>query len=239
MDFSSGDLDELGILYASCLESVGIGTAFIPMEEDFLVLVDTQLKPSSAASHFANTDSLVITDETVYFAVSMATFDQGFTKSRERGAELIEKINYSEDVWYDFIETHYAWINYPPAIFTGYGDVLTKPTQSTVEALFQSAVNDYIKTDLSVVIERTRSTGDSNKLGLAYVRAGQYANAKSEFSKAVAKGSVSAMNNLGNVYMIEKDYDSAEKQYRQVLAIDPENKAALNGIENIRSILDE
>ncbi|MBP5601404.1 MAG: hypothetical protein J6X78_01635 [Treponema sp.] len=239
MDFSSGDYDELGILYASCLESVGIGTAFIPMEDDFLVLVDTTLKPTSAASHFANTDSLVITDETVYFAVSMATFDQGFTKSRERGAELIEMINNEEDAWYDFIETHYAWINYPPAIFTGYGDVLTRPTQSTVEALFQSAVNDYIKSDLSVVINRTRNTGDSNKLGLAYVRAGQYENAKSEFSKAAAKGSVSAMNNLGNVYMIEKDYVSAEKQYRQVLSIEPENKAALNGIENIRSILDE
>jgi tetratricopeptide (TPR) repeat protein len=239
MDFSSGDYDELGILYASCLESVGIGTAFIPMDEDFLILVDTQLKPSSAASHFANTDNLVITDDTVYFALSMAAFEQGFTKSRQRGAECIAQINSSEDVYYDFIETHLAWENYPPAIYTGYGDVLSRPTQSAVEALFKAAVDDYINSDLSVVIENARKTGDSNKLGLAYVRAGQYSNAKNEFSKAAAKGNVSAMNNLGNVYMIEKNYTAAEKQYRQILALEPDNKAAQKGLENVRSVLDD
>lgn len=239
MDFSSGDLDELGILYASCLESVGIGTAFIPMEDDFIVLVDTQLKPSSAASHFADTDSLVITDETVYFALSMAAFESGFTKSRNQGSRCIAQINNSDEVYYDFIETHLAWENYPPAIYTGYGDVLKRPSQSSVETLFKNAVTDYINSDLSVVIENARQTGDSNKLGLAYVRAGQYSNAKSEFSKAAAKGNISAMNNLGNVYMIEKDYSAAERQYRQILSIEPDNKAAQKGLENVRSVLDD
>ena len=239
MDFNSGDLDELGILYASCLESVGIGTAFIPMEDDFVVLVDTQLKPTSATNHFANTDNLVITEDKVYYALSMAVFEQGFTKSRERGDELIEKINNSEDVYYDFVETHIAWENYPPAIYTGYGDVLERPSQTAVEAIFKAAVEDYIKSDLSVVIDRARKTGDSNKLGLAYVRAGQYANAKAEFSKEAAKGNVSAMNNLGNVYMLEKDYTAAKKQYEQILAIDPKNKAASKGLENVRSVLED
>ena len=207
------------------------------MEEDFLILVDTQLKPSSAASHFANTDNLVITDDTVYFALSMASFEEGFTKSREKGAKLIAQINQSEDVFYDFIETHYAWQNYPPAIYTGYGDVLSRPTQSNVEALFKDAVNEYISSDLSAVIERAKKSGDPNKLGLAYVRAGNYSNAKSEFAKAAAANNISAMNNLGNVYMIEKNYSAAERQYKQILAIDPKNKAALKGLENVLSVL--
>ena len=239
MDFSSGDLDELGILYASCLESVGIGTAFIPMEDDFLVLVDTQLSPSSASSHFADPDTLLITDETVYFALSMAAFEQGFTKSREKGCRQIAKIYEDEDSFYELVETHYAWESYPPAIFTGYGDVLERPSQSTVEALFKSAVNDYINSDLSVVIENARKKGDANKLGLAYVRAGQYENAKSEFSTAAAKGNISAMNNLGNVYIIEKNYSAAELQFKRVLELDPKNKTALSGMENIRSVLDD
>ncbi|MBR6341896.1 MAG: hypothetical protein IKR64_08330 [Treponema sp.] len=239
MDFSSGDLDELGILYASCLESVGIGTAFIPMEDDFLVLVDTTLSPSSAANHFADPDSLVITDETVYFALSMADFGKGFEKSRQKGTQLIKKILTDEEAEYDFIETHYAWINYPPAIFTGYGDVLERPAQTSVEAIFKSVTDEYIGSDLSAVIARAKAGGDTNKLGLAYVRAGKYVQAKAEFTKGAAKGSVSAMNNLGNVYMIEKDYTAAEKQYRNVLAIEPENKAALSGLEKVRSVLDD
>ena len=239
MDFGAGDLDELGILYASCLESVGIGTAFIPMEDDFLVLVDTTLSPTSAANHFADPDSLVITDETIYFALSMAEFGNGFTKSRKKGTQLIKAILQDEDGEYEFIETHYAWINYPPAIFTGYGNVLERPNQTAVEAIFSSITDDYISSDLSDVIKRAKASGDTNKLGLAYVRAGQYANAKNEFAKEAAKGSVSAMNNLGNIYMLENDYTAAEKQYKAILAIDPQNKAALSGLEKVRSVLDD
>ena len=239
MDFSSGDYDELGILYASCLESVGIGTAFIPVEDDFLVLVDASLKPSSAGNHFESTDNLVITDETVYFALSMASFDSGFTASRKKGAEEIVRILQSEDAVYEFVETHYAWNNYPPAIYTGYGDVLQRPTQSKVEELFQNVVSEYVNSDLNAVIKRVQKSGDPNKLGMAYVRAGKYDQAKAEFTKAASGGSVSAMNNLGNVYMLEKEYSLAEKQYNQVLAIEPENKTALKGIENLRSILED
>ena len=239
MDFSSGDIDEIGLLYASCLESVGIATAFIPMEDDFLILVDTKLKPSSAGSHFADPESLVITDETVYFALSMAAFEEGFSKSREKGASQIKKILASEDAGYEFIETHYAWENYPPAIFTGYGDVLEMPTQSAVEDLFKTAVGEYIKSDLSFVIERAKESGNPNKIGLAYVRSGQYDNAKNEFSKAASEGDISAMNNLGNIYMMEKNYSAAKTQYERVLAMDPENSVARKGLENISSVLDE
>ena len=105
--------------------------------------------------------------------------------------------------------------------------------------MFQAAVNDYILTDLEAVIKRVSSTGDSNKLGVAYVRAGQYEKAKLEFSKGAVKGNVSSMNNLGNIFMIEKDYAAAEEQYRKVLAIDPENKTALKGLENVRSVLED
>ena len=90
---------------------------------------------------------------------------------------------------------------------------------------------------MSVVIERAKKSGDSNKLGLAYVRAGQYSNAKTEFAKGAASNNISAMNNLGNVYMLEKNYSAAEKQYKQILAIEPNNKAALKGLENVRSAL--
>ena len=62
---------------------------------------------------------------------------------------------------------------------------------------------------------------------------------KNEFSKGAAANNIYAMNNLGNVYMIEKNYTAAEKQYRQILAIEPNNKVALKGLENVRSVLDD
>lgn len=105
--------------------------------------------------------------------------------------------------------------------------------------MFAQVTDEYVKSDLSVVIKNVRASGDPNKLGLAYVRAGQYENAIKEFLKGAAAGQISAMNNLANVYMLQKNYQAAEKQYKNVLAIDSQNKTALKGLENISSVLDD
>ena len=46
------------------------------------------------------------------------------------------------------------------------------------------------------------------------------------------------MNNLANIYMIEKSYSAAASQYRAVLNKDPNNKTALKGLENANSKLE-
>lgn len=235
MDFSSGDLDEIGILYASCLESVGVETAFIPLENDFLVLVGLGVSPSAAGNHFGNTNELAITDDNVYFALSMAEFTKGFTKSRAQGAKLIAACNADENGSYEFISTREAWSVYPPAVFTGSGDPLPKPSQSEIQRFTKAALQDYMNTDLALVISKAKATGDSNRLGIAYVRAGRYAEAKAEFTKGANTGNISAINNLANVYFIEKNYQAAAAQYKRVLQIDPENKTAKKGLENTNS----
>lgn len=235
MDFSSGDLDELGILYASCLESVGVETAFIPLADDFLVLVGLGAKPSAAGNHFGDINSVAVTEDNVYFALSMAEFTKGFAKSRAQGAKLIAQCNTDEEGFYEFIITRDAWAIYPPAVFTGSGEALAKPAQSEIQRLTKAALQDYINTDLTTVIANARASGDSNKLGVAYVRAGRYADAKAEFTKGANAGNISAINNLANVYFIEKNYPAAVAQYKRALQIDPNNKTALKGLENSNS----
>jgi Tfp pilus assembly protein PilF len=48
-------------------------------------------------------------------------------------------------------------------------------------------------------------------------------------------GSVPAMTNRGNLALIEKDYAAAERWFRQALERDPENAAALRGVEKINA----
>ncbi|MBQ4379262.1 MAG: hypothetical protein II821_08720 [Treponema sp.] len=237
MDFSSGDLDEIGILYASCLESTGVGTGFLALDDDFLVLINTGIRPTAAENHFASKDNIIEGEDTVYFALSMKEFPNGFAKSRAKGAELVKKYNAAAESAAVPYDTHDAWISYPPAVYTGKGSALKKPSQETIQALMKKAVEDYENTDLAVVIKRAKASGDPNKLGLAYVRAGQYANAKAEFNKGIAKGNVASMNNLANVYMLEKNYQAAESQYNQVLKVSPDNKTAKKGLENISALL--
>ena len=99
---------------------------------------------------------------------------------------------------------------------------------------FTAAVNDYINTDLTTVLARARKSADSNKIGVASMRMGRYADAKAEFNKSA---STSALNNLATVYMIEKNYTSAASTYKRVLAKDPDNKIATKGLENANAKL--
>ena len=107
--------------------------------------------------------------------------------------------------------------------------VLVKPNNNDVIKQLDTAINNYILTDLNPIIEELRKSGNPNKLGVALVRAGRYTEAKREFQKS---SSISAMNNTANILMIEKNYTAAAAQYRAVLSKDPDNAVAKKGLEN-------
>ena len=115
------------------------------------------------------------------------------------------------------------------------GGPLLLPKQEQLEKNLKAAIQSYIESDIDKVIARERAAGNTNKLGVALVRAGRYSEAKREFQKL---STVSAMNNTANILMIEKNYSAAAAQYRAVLAKDPKNKTALKGLENAKSKLE-
>lgn len=232
MDCLGGDYDDLGILLASCLESVGIPTAVIPYDDDFLVLVSIDAKPSLALNHFASSDSILVDDSDVYFALSMAAFEKGFTESRKVGTEKLAVCKADTEGKYEYLNTHLAWELYPPVVYSSGSSTFEKPNQATLEKATADAVKAYIESDLNTVIDSARKSGNDNKLGIALVRAGKYAEAKEAFNRAAKSGSVSAMNNVANVLMYEKNYAGAAAQYKKVLEKDPENKTAKKGLEN-------
>ncbi|MBO4628904.1 MAG: hypothetical protein J5687_03020 [Treponema sp.] len=229
----SGDYDDLGILVCSCLQTINVPTGYIPYDDDFIVLVKLNMGANQALNNFASTDGLVIdydADE-VYLALSMKALDKGFTASYKAGADVVEKIFSNEDAYYDFIDTTDAWTSYKPVAFSTNSSVTT-PKQDALVKNIKSAIQDYIASDIEAVIKRAREAGDSNKLGVALVRAGRYSEAKREFQKAADKGSISAMNNVANILMIEKNYTAAAAQYKAILQKDPSNKTAQKGLEN-------
>ena len=229
----SGDYDDLGILVCSCLQTVNVPTGYIPFDDDFIVLVKLNMAAKQALNNFASTDGLVIDYDAdqVYLALSMANIEKGFTASYKAGAEAVVKCFSNEDVYYDFVDTTDAWTNYKPIAFSTNSSVTT-PKQDALVKNIRSAIQDYISSDIEAVIKRARDAGDTNKLGVALVRAGRYTEAKKEFQKAADRGSIPAMNNVANILMIEKNYTAAAAQYKKILDKDPENKVAQKGLEN-------
>ncbi len=232
----SGDYDDLGILLASCLEAVQVPTAYITVDDDFILLIATGSSASVSANMFADPDTLLDDGENVYFGLSMAAFDKGFTASRKEGAKKVKSVLAGDYPSAEFVNVDAAWQSYSPAVFSENGTYFETPSSSVITAGMKKAVDEYINGDLSVVLARVKKEGDHNKTGVALVRMGRYSDAKAEFQK---DGSIKALNNLANVYMIEKNYSQAAATYRKVLSREPENSIAIKGLESASSKLSE
>ena len=233
LQYLSGDYDDIGILLCSCLQTVNVPTGYMPLRDDFLVLVKLNIGVNQALSNFASTDGLIIDEETnsVYLVLSMANLEKGFTASYKAGSEAVIKCFADEENYYEFIDTTDAWNLYKPVAYSN-SSASVSFKQEQLIANTKKAIENYISSDIDVVINRARAEGDANKLGVALVRAGRYSEAKKEFQKL---STVSAMNNTANILMIEKNYSAAAAQYKRVLDKDPSNKVALKGLENANS----
>lgn len=236
----SGDYDDIGILVCSCLESFGIGTGFVALPEDFIVLVDTGIAPEKKTNQFAASD--VISDEnTTWLALSMKEFSKGFTKSRLTGAKRVHEVfkaqeNTDGEKEYTIVDVHTAWEYYPPVTFSGYRGSYKNPSKDSIIKAVNEATKYYINNDLAVLIKKFQNAGDTKRLADSYVRAGMYSEALAEYQKL---NTLSSLNNMAMVHVSQKNYKTARSLYERVLAKDANNRTALAGLKKIKALTGE
>jgi tetratricopeptide (TPR) repeat protein len=238
--YRSGDLDDLGLLYAAVLEAANIKAALIPLEDDFVVAFSLGISESAAGDLFDSLDNLLIIEDEAWMAVSFAAFKEGFTNC---WYNAINKLNYAfnSDTGPEFIVLRDAWSGYPPAAISAQEAQFDKPVEDNVIRAVETNMMRYISTEftpkITAVFDRIRTEGGApalyNQLGLLYVRAGMYDEAKVQYERSAAMNSLAAMVNLGNLALLENDFDTAETWYRRALQLDRENRAAINGLNRI------
>jgi hypothetical protein len=237
--YRSGDTDDLGLLYAALLESAGIKSALIPLENDFLVAFSLGIDEAAAKALFFDMDNVLVMDGEVWLPVSFAAFREGFINCWYAGMDGINAALASGEP--TIVVLKEAWASYPPAAITAQEAQLEKPLEANVTRAVETDMQRYISAEFGPKIlalrERLRSQGESaslyNQLGLLYVRSGMYAEAKTEYQRAAAMGSVPAMVNLGNIFSLERNFATAADWYRRALRADPANRAAASGLNRI------
>jgi tetratricopeptide (TPR) repeat protein len=238
--YRSGDLDELGLLYAASLEAAGIKAALIPLKDDFAVAFSLGIDEAAARAFFNDLDNLLIINDEVWMPIAAGGFRDGFINS---WYTAINGINGAIETGggLDFVVLRDAWQRYPPAAVSIQETYPDKPPEDNVVRLAETGMLRYISSEFGPKIQelqnRIRAGGAGpalyNQLGLLYVRAGMYADARTEYQRAAALGYVSAMVNLGNLAMLERNTAAAEQWYRQALRMDPANRAAAEGLNQI------
>ena len=246
MQYRSGDVDDIGILLMSLLQSVGIETSFIASKDDFLVLFNTEIAASNASSYFDGYGHIIILeDDYVWIPLSMKAIGEGFINSWYKGIAEVNEVTDSEDDYY-FVGISDAWTYYTPAGFTSGENVSLTSSEKTVSDTVETDIVRYITAEfgpqITAIQNKIKAQGASaslyNQLGMLYVRAGMYSNAIPVFELAVKMGSVTAMNNLGNLASMQKKYEEAAAWYRKVLELEPENQSAKANLNRVMSELE-
>lgn len=246
LSYRSGDKDDIGILFMSMLESVGIGAAYIPLEDDFIVAIELGDNEQALLNLFSNTDNLLVVNDKIWMPLSMSVIHKDFAESWKRGVQKVsEALDSDADV--DFIILSDAWQTYPPSGFSS-GETTSKiPSEKDLVKAGEDDLAKYITQEfgpqIAAVQERIKTEGASislyNRLGLLYVRAGMYDNAVSVYEISAKMGSVPAMNNLGNILSLQKKYAKAKEWYEKVLVIDPQNETARKNLDRIETELEQ
>lgn len=259
--FRSGTARDLAMLFAGCLEGVGIGSALISInneqvrtdgsainneqlainnekkaESEFLVAVLLGVTAAQAETLFNGTERILIVDDNVWLPLSLSVIDQGFMACWNTGASFLNAAFASGDN-VEFVIVQQAWENYPPAPLFELGRSGISTDNAAVLREVNNVFQRYITQEINPVIQRTQALANSatqqNRLGILFVRAGRINEGKAAYERAAGLGSVPAMTNRGNLALTERDFTTAERWFRQALQRDPNNQAALRGLERL------
>lgn len=243
--YRGGDSDDLAVLYAAALASVGLAPALIPLPTKAYAAFALDSSVESVGRFFADQGSFVFRDGKAWVVVDVTKLREGFLSAWKAGSQAWAAAERAGPVQ-DFYPLSVAWANFRPVGVGGADLKAPKPREDRLELAFENAMAMFVSVEIGPRVERLRTEmGPSggtarqhNSLGVLYARYGLYTDAKTAFAAAAERGSRPAIVNLGNILFLLREYDEAARVFEQALRGDPENKAALLGLARSRYELD-
>ncbi len=235
LEYRAGDCDDLSILYSALLESIGVETAFITIPGHIFMAFSLDMSPEQARKSFSKSDDLIYREEKTWLPVEVTMLGEGFLKAWQTGAkQWREAVSNKKEGFYPM---HGAWKIYEPVGLPGITGPLELPESDKLVSVYLAELIKYIDQEIypkvASIREQMQKTGETtrliNKLGVIYAQYGLTDKAEKEFSRALAKddGYVPALMNLGNVYYLNDDMETALKYYDRAAKQQPDNPKVL------------
>lgn len=244
--YKGGDRDDIGLLYAAALESVGIHAAYIPFKDEFLIAVDLAMDEETARDVFYFGDELIYRNGSAWVPLQVSRIKEGFMRAWVEGMKLWNT-HLAESPGTEFIPLVDAWNEYPSVGITGDTANAAKPADTKVLNAFENALYRFIKREVDPQAEEmigkmggpdAGSGREYNRLGILYARYSLLPEAKEWFVKALEDGFRPAAVNLGNLAFLQEDYENAVLYFTKALEYRPDSRAALIGLARAKYELD-
>ncbi|HRY71608.1 MAG TPA: hypothetical protein P5165_00155 [Spirochaetia bacterium] len=234
LSYRGGDCDDLSILNASLLSSLGIETAFITIPGHIYMAFALRMGEAEARASFYDPGLLIYRDGKAWVPVEITMVKDGFVKAWRIGAkEWADNERQGEARLYPLPE---AWRLYPPVGLPDVNPRFSLPDEALAMQAFDMAMDRFVAREIEPQVRALAGAPGSepgpaarNELGILYGRYGMLKEAWREFSASAKGGSKSAWTNLGNVAFIRKDYALALEYYGWALGLEPGDSLALLG----------
>ncbi len=245
--YRAGDCDDLSILMAALLESVGIETAFITVPGHIFMGFSLGLTPNEAVKEFTNTDDFIFIENGTWVPIEITMIQEGFLKAFRTGAKQWRDA-VKKDVE-GFYPIHTAWETYQPVGFTGGTLSLLFPSPDAIIESYTTNLDAFVSQEIRSQVEyfegRLRERGERagirNSFGILYARYGLFDKAEEQFTRAVDinPNAHNTMVNLGNIYFLQDQMESALRWYEKAAALAPDNPLVVAGLARAKFELED
>lgn len=228
LERKSGDCDDLVAFYASGLESMGINTRVLEVPGHMFMMFSTGIAADDDG--YTMNNLYVIYEDTLWIPVETTLVGSSFIKAWEKGSAAYYKF---KDKGLTVLDVHKGWESFKPASLP---DADWKPsglTRESIEKRFPGDNMSVLKISSQTktrryleAIKKSANDVDSHlQMGIILAKIGDRKEAMKYFDKVLsldAKNSA-AMNNRGNLLMIEDKYQDALKSYQAAAQASPKD----------------
>lgn len=231
--FKSGDCDDLSVLYAALLESLGVPTAFVTIPGHIFMAVKLDTSPARLGRAYTRPDDLIVTGEAIWLPFEVTMLDAGFLEAWRYGAREWRR---HADGAARLYPTADAWQEYRPVGFAEPIGLPQLPEPTVMRESLGAALGDFAQAELFAPVaelrEALQTARDPRRLhcriGALYAGFGQYEEAATEFEATLGDGPYwPALVNLGTIAFASGDYAAALDYYEQAHTERPDQPAVL------------
>jgi tetratricopeptide (TPR) repeat protein len=228
LERKSGDCDDLVGLYSAELESMGIDTRVLEVPGHMFMMFSTGI--SSDNDGYTMDNMYVVHDDQLWIPVETTLLGSAFVTAWEKGSATYYKW---KDKGLTILDVHSAWEAYKPATLP---DSTWKPgnvTRAEIEKKFPSdymsilKISSQTKTRLYLgAIKKNPADVDAHlQLGIILAKLGDRKEAMKYFDKVInlEPKNAAALNNRGNLFMIDDKYQDAQKSYLAATQVSPKD----------------
>ncbi|MDX8381494.1 MAG: tetratricopeptide repeat protein, partial [Ghiorsea sp.] len=232
----SGDCDDLSILLATALANLGIETAILDVPQHLLMMFNTGISEQQKDLISSNDESLAIIDGKVWVPVEATLIAASFTEAWAEGARKYHL--YGKQATMKIMPLATAWATYPPvtlppadfSVDIPSKEILGAKIKKEWEILSVKALERQVRPYRMMLALDPSNTQAKMQIAIVYAQSGLFERAMVELKSILAEDgdNLSAINNMGNIYYLQKNYKEALTMYQRALEVEPSPDIMVN-----------